>query len=270
MVISLKYHHEIFDLLKIEANIDSERLIYLNHLEAKYNIILPESIKEYFLIDNLIDALKQYNVFDNIVELVNFAQTEKFEGLGDTELNLLKERKVMPLFSERSKEWTWFLNLKAELDDPKVLLHSIMFPDMLISHPHKFSKQLFLNVWDNYVIKPRFDGYYLSATSKTIKKTLLYELRRHLHEITTSYIMIANETTYRFQRNEAFIAIIDDGMTSNWYFHANSIDSLRYLVEITRNSDLQSLDLEPTITGENEDEISLKRQVLERFLNSFD
>ncbi len=269
MIITLKYHHEIFDLLNIEAIIDSERLTQLNHLESKYDIILPESIKEYFLIQNLIPVLRDYKVFDDIIEFEKFATSESFEGLLNEDLDLLKQRKIIPLFAERNHEWTWFLNLKAELDDPKVVLHSTIFPDMLISHPHKFSKQLYLNVWDNYVIRPRFDGFYLTAIEKTIAKDTLYELRRHLREITTSYIMIANETTYRFERNNAFLAIIDDGAATHWYFHADEIDGLRYLVEIIHKSEFITLDLKPIITGEDESEISLKRQVLERFLATY-
>lgn len=261
MVIALKYHHEIFDLLEIETIIDSNRFQILNQLESKYDIIIPDSVKEYFIIGNLIEVLKEYNIFDNIVEFDNFAAAETFEGLLAEDLSLMKQRKVIPLFSERNKEWTWFLNLKAELDDPKVLLHSTMFPDMLASHPHKFSKQLYLNVWDSYVSTPRFDGFYLTATDKTVNKDMLYELRRFSHEITTSYIMIANETTYRFQRNQAFIAIIDNGIESKWYFHAKKMTDLKYLIELNAKSELLHLDLKPTITGNDEIEINEKRQI---------
>lgn len=268
MIIALKYHHEIFDLLEIEAIIDSERFQILNQLESKHAIIIPDSVKEYFIIRNLIELLKEYNVFDNIVEFENFAEAETFEGLLAEDLSLIKQRKVIPLFSERNSKWTWFLNLKAELEDPKVLLHSTMFPDMLASHPHKFSKQLYLNVWDSYVTIPRFDGFYFAATAKTVNKDILYQLRRFLHEITTSYVMIANETTYRFQRNQAFIAIIDNGIESKWYFRANEIVDLKYLIELNAKSELLNLDLKPTITGNNEIEINEKRQILEQFLDN--
>lgn len=263
----LKYHQEIFNLLRIEAKIDTERFALLDHLEAKYHFILPLSIKEYFSIDILNKVLKEYKVFDDIIELEEFATAEHFEGLSAEDLDLLKVRKIMPLFSERKGNWTWFLNLKAALEDPKVLLHTQDFPDLLASHPHKFSKQLYLNFWDNYVIRPRNDGFYLSTTERTVRKDVLYDLRNYLHEITTSYVMIVNETTYRFQRNRVFIAIIDNGIESVWYFHATEIEDLKTLLEVIKKSSLLNLVLKPVEIAEKEADMNLERVVVAQLLN---
>lgn len=266
---TLKYHQAIFDLLEVEPIMDSSRLAEIIAIEEAYNIQLPEAIKEYFLIANMLDTLFQFSVFLEVNPLHLFAQIDSFQGLDDKNLELLKSRKIIPLFCERGRDWTWFLNLKNQDADPKVLLHTQAFPDMLISHPHKFSKQLLLSVWDALVMQPQLSGFYIQGEYKSPDKKALQILRSNMREISTSFILVTNETTYRFQRQQSLIAVVDNGQTSTWYFYADFLPNLEKLLSIVSKikgliPTLKPIAWEKVATKDNK-----KTMVIERILSEY-
>lgn len=266
---TLKYHQAIFDLLEVKPIIDSNRLTDILTIEEAHDIKLPEAIKEYFLVGNMLETLFEFSVFLEVSPLYLFGQTDSFDGLDSKNLELVKSRKIIPLFCEHNRDWTWFLNLKNKDADPKVLLHTKAFPDMLISHPHKFSKQLFLSVWDALVMQPQLSGFYVQGTHKSPTDKTLQLLRSNMREISTSYILVANETTYRFQREKSFIAIVDNGITSTWYFYADYLQNLEKLLNIIRNvkeliSGLKPMAWEKVATADNK-----KTMVIERILSEY-
>lgn len=259
---TLRYHQPIFNLLDVAPTIDMTRLEIVQEIEANYHFKMPDAVKEYFLIGNMLDTLFNFNVFLEVNPLFLFGQLEYFEGLDAKHLALLKERKVIPLFTERHQSWTWFLNLKNELDDPKVMLHSKDFPEMLISHPHKFSKQLYLSIWDALVIQPRYEGFYMKASYPIAKDDVLRILRLAMHEISTTYILVANETTYRFQNQGGYIAIVEDGTQAAWYFYAKTEESLKQLIQLTQKIKKLTVNIEPQIvTAEEVTELDKKARI---------
>ncbi len=264
---TLKYHQPIFDLLNVKPIVDIHRMEDIKTIEDNYNITLPEAIKEYFLVSNMLDTLFEFGVFLEVNPLYMFGKSTYFEGLNDSDLALMQQRKVIPLFSERNQQWTWFLNLKYESDDPKVLLHTKDFPDMLISHPHKFTKQLYLSVWDALVMQPQLSGFYMTAQHTMISDTTLSELRRVMREISTTYIMVANETTYRFEWQDTFIAVLDNGEKSDWYFYAKSIDGLERSLQLAQKIKglIQKMQAKTWGTSEN----NTKKMVIQRILNNY-
>ena len=266
---TLHYHQPIFDLLGIEPVIDETRLEIVESIEAAYNIKLPKAVKEYFLIGNMLETLFDFNVFLEVNPLFLFGQLESFDGLDDKHLGLLKNRKVIPLFTEKYQSWTWFLNLKSELDDPKVMLHSKDFPEMLISHPHKFSKQLYLSIWDALVIQPRTVGFYMKAKYKISNNDTLRVLRFAMRELSTTYILVANETTYRFESQGSYIAIVEDGMEGNWYFYAKNESSLRSLILLTQKIKHLTPNIQPQMWKAGNIEELDKKVIIERILSEF-
>jgi monoamine oxidase len=113
------------------------------------------------------------------------------------------------------------------------MLHDKDFPETLISHPHKFSKQLYLSIWDSLVIQPRSEGFYMKANYKIATDDILRTMRFAMHEISTTYILVANETTYRFENNGGYIAIVEDGTQAIWHFYAKDEESLKLLLQLT-------------------------------------
>ncbi|MFK7949071.1 MAG: SMI1/KNR4 family protein [Saprospiraceae bacterium] len=266
---TLKYHQAIFDLLEVEPIIDSNRLAEITAIEEAYDIKLPEAIKEYFLIANMLDTLFQFSVFLEVNPLYLFGQTDSFDGLNDKNLELLKSRKIIPLFCERGRDWTWFLNLKNQDADPKILLHTQLFPDMLISHPHKFSKQLLLSVWDALVMQPQLSGFYVQGEHKSPDTKTLLLLRSNMQEISTSFILVSNETTYRFQRQNSFIAIVDNGQTATWYFYADFLPNLEKLLSFIKKVKGLIPVLKPMAWKKVANEHNKKTMVIERILSEY-
>lgn len=266
---TLKYHQAIFDLLKVKPIIDSNRLADITVIEEAHDIKLPEAIKEYFLVANMLETLFKFNVFLEVSPLYLFGQTDSFDGLDSENLELMKSRKIIPLFCEHNRDWTWFLNLKNKDADPKILLHTKAFPDMLISHPHKFSKQLLLSVWDALVMQPQLSGFYVQGEHKSPDAKTLQLLRNNFREISTSFILVTNETTYRFQRQNSFISIVDNGQTSTWYFYADYLQNLEKLLTIVSKIKdlipiLKPMTWEKIATSNNK-----KQMVLERILTQY-
>lgn len=266
---TLKYHQPIFNLLQVEPLIDTNRLETVLAIEKQYEIILPDAVKEYFLILNMLEMLFEFGVFSEVNPLYLFGKSDSFAGLDEHHLQLMKERKVIPLFSERQGEWTWFLNLKYESNDPKVLLHTRDFPDMLISHPHKFTKQLYLSVWDALVMNPQLSGFYMKATHSSTNEKSLHTLRRVMREIPTTYIMVANETTYRFENNNAYIAIVEDGEKSKWYFYARSLSDLEGLLKLAQKIKNLVPNIQPEVWGDKDSKLNKKKLVIERVLQDY-
>jgi hypothetical protein len=227
---TLQYHQPIFDLLSVEPIIDMTRLNIVKEIEANYNFKMPKAVKEYFLIGNMLDILSDINVFLEVNPLFLFGKLYHFEGLDKNHLNLLQKRKFIPFFTEKNQYWTWFINLKNELDDPKVMLHSKDFPEILISHPHK----LYLSIWDALVIQYRSEDFYMKATFKIVNNDVFQTLRFAMHEISTTYILVANKTTYRFESQGSYIAIVEDGTQGIWHFYAKNEDNLRFLVQLSK------------------------------------
>jgi hypothetical protein len=264
---TLKYHQPIFDLLGVEPIIDMNRLEIVKEIEANYDFKMPDAVKEYFLISNMLDMLFGFSVFLEINPIFLFGQSEDFKGLDDKHLDLLKERKVILLFTERNQSWTWFLSLKNELADPKVMLHSTDFPEVLISHPHKFSKQLYLNVWDALVTQYRSEGFCMKATYKIANNDVLRTLRFAMHEISTTYILITNETTYRFESQGGYIAIVEDGIQAIWHFYAKNEESLKSLIKLSKKIKKLTAKIQAkTIIPENVKALE-KKAIIERVLS---
>lgn len=263
---TLRYHQPIFNLLGVEPIIDMTRLEIVREIEDNYVFKMPEAVKEYFLIGNMLDTLFHFNVFLEVNPLFLFGQLEHFEGLDDKHLSLLKERKVIPLFTERNQSWTWFLNLKNELEDPKVMLHSQDFPEMLISHPHKFSKQLYLSIWDALVIQPRYEGFYMKANYQIANEEVLRTMRFAMHEISTTYILVANETTYRFENQGGYVAIVEDGTQATWHFFAKNEESLKALIQLSKKIKNLTPQIQPHITSFEEVSELEKKARIEQIL----
>lgn len=266
---TLKYHQPIFDLLRVEPVIDTSRLDEITAIEKEYEISLPEAVLEYFSIANMLEMLFEFGVFSDVNPLYLFGKSESFDGLDKHHLELMKERKVIPLFSEHQGEWTWFLNLKYESNDPKVLLHTKDFPNMLISHPHKFTKQLYLSVWDALVMQPQLSGFYMKAEHEPTTPKTLQILRRVMREIPTTYIMVANETTSRFETDRTYIAIVEDGMTSKWYFYAKSLTDLENLLKLAQKIKNLVPNLEASVWGVKDSKLNKKKSVIERVLKDY-
>lgn len=266
---TLKYHQAIFDLLEVEPVIDSSRSAEIIAIEEAHGIKLPEAVKEYFLIANMLETLFQFSVFLEVNPLYTFAQADSFYGLDDKNLELLKSRKIIPLFCERGRDWTWFLNLKNKDADPKVLLHTQAFPDMLISHPHKFSKQLLLSVWDALAMQPQLSGFYVQGEHQSPNTKTLQLLRSNMREISTSFILVANETTYRFQRKNSFIAIVDNGQTAVWYFYADYLPNLEKLLSIVSEVKGLVATLKPMTWEKVAYDDNKKTMVTERILSQY-
>ena len=98
---TLKYHQAIFDLLKVKPIIDSNRLADITVIEEAHDIKLPEAIKEYFLVANMLETLFKFNVFLEVSPLYLFGQTDSFDGLDSENLELMKSRKIIPLFKQK-------------------------------------------------------------------------------------------------------------------------------------------------------------------------
>lgn len=264
---TLIYHQPIFDLLGVEPIIDMTRLNIVQEIEDNYAFKMPNAVKEYFLIGNMLDTLFDFNVFLEVNPLFLFGQLEHFEGLDKNHLSLLQERKVIPLFTEKNQSWTWFLNLKTELEDPKVMLHTKQFPEMLISHPHKFTKQLYLSIWDALVTQHRSEGFYMQASFKIANNDVLRTLRFAMREISTTYILITNETTYRFENQGGYIAIVEDGTQAIWHFYAKNEDSLKSLIQLsTKIKNLTTNIQAKTTLSENIEDLE-KQAIIEQILS---
>lgn len=263
---ALQYHQPIFDLLGIEPVIDETLMDVIQSIEQTYNIKLPKAVREYFSIANMLETLFDFSVFLEVNPLFLFGQLEHFEGLDDKHLGLLKNRKVIPLFTERHESWTWFLNLKDELEDPKVMLHAKDFPKTLISHPHKFSKQLYLSIWDTFVIRPRSTGFYMEAKYKSANNDILQILRFTMRELPTTYVLVANETTYRFESHGRYIAIVENGVEATWFFHAKDEHTLGSLMLLTKKIKNLTPNIQPRIWKFEKIKELEKKAIIERVL----
>jgi hypothetical protein len=73
----------------------------------------------------------------------------------------------------------------------------------------------------------------MKANYKIATDDILRTMRFAMHEISTTYILVANETTYRFENNGGYIAIVEDGTQAIWHFYAKDEESLKLLLQLT-------------------------------------
>ncbi len=266
---TLNYHQALFDMIGIEPMVEPDRLNKIKAIEDAYDIVLPEGVKEWLLISNMTTILTLHSSFTWIEDIHSFGDQSHIEGLSKRNNQLLAKRKVVPILRERNGDWTWFLSLQDTGHDPKIMLNATEFKDSLISHPHRFSKQLFVNVWDYRAMHPSNEGFYLKATTPPIVAETLDLFRRHCNELVTTFILLTNETTYRFQKKDYFILLKDNGEQTAWYLYAKHQTALQKMLEIaTTVKDLKPK-LQPVVTGTDEWERNLNEQLVASVLKTF-
>ena len=182
-------------------------------------------------LENSEGILKQHSSYNWVEGLEDFGNRESVKGL-DQEFNtLVRARKCIPLFSEELEgRLEWFLAPDGT-DDPKVLLRTEIFPDFLMPHPHRFSKLIYLNIWDANVQVPKPKGYYLKATLGPLKDKTLKKLRLFFDQKESTFYLYASRTIHRFEKQNQFLSIWDnEGLTSYWFFHTKTSEELEKLL----------------------------------------
>lgn len=266
---ALQYHQHIFDLVGIEPEIDTTRLTELETIEHKYNIELPASVKEWFSIVNLPIVLQDYSSFSWQATLKTFGKQDRVTGLLARNNKYVGQRKIIPMLRERNGDWLWLLNLQETNYDPKIVLQVKEFPDMLLSHPHRFVKQAFLNVWDFLVTSRQFKGFYLKSESPPVKPDTFVFLRSYFNEISTTFMLVINETTCRLQKRERFIRIVEDGFSAQWMFYAKNEQALERMLAIILQLKFVKKHILPIPSGKTEAEKSENKQTIKRILARF-
>lgn len=266
---TLKYHQALFDMIGIKPMVEPERLDKIKAIQNAYGILLPEGVKEWLLIANMTTVLTLHSSFTWIEDINSFGHLSHIEGLSKRNNQLLAERKIVPILSERNGDWTWFLSLQDTGHDPKIMLNSSEFKDSLLSHPHRFSKQLFVNVWDYRVMHTTTEGFYLKANTPPILPDTLELFRRNCNEIVTTFILLTNETTYRFQKKDYFILLKDNGEQTTWYLYAKHQGALQKMLDIALQVNGLKQALHPVETGTDEWERKLNQQLITSILGTF-
>lgn len=266
---TLKYHQEVFDLMGISPRIDTDRLDKIYAIEKKYNISLPESVVEWLLIANMSTILTIQSSFTWIEELETFGEKNHIETLSKRNNQLLAERRIVPILSERKGDWTWFLSFQETGEDPKIMLNASEFPDTLISHPHKFSKQLFVNIWDFKLMNPTDNGFYLTAITSPVEQDDLELFRRNWNELVTTFILLTNETTYRFQKKDHFVLVKNNGEISTWYLYAQHQNALQSMLEVALKVKTLQTSIKPVPSGTDEWERNYNIKLIESILREF-
>ena len=71
-----------------------------------------------------------------------------------------------------------------------------------------------------------------------------------MREISTTYILVSNETTYRFESQGSYMTIVEDGTQGTWYFYAKNEYDLRFLIELTQKVKHLTKKLQPRIASD--------------------
>jgi hypothetical protein len=226
--VKLKYHHATFDLIGEKPVFSDRNIALLEELEAKRNIKLPASVKEWYSLKKAEEILRQYSNDDHIRSVVEFGNSEQYL-LG--EFDLLSEG-LLVLMVENQSTCTWAVKLDNS-DDPPVLLTL----DDLRPKSHweintdNFSTFVYTQVWD-------FKGIYsecnVQGESKSLSEAELRFLKENFTEGPQTY-GYPGMFCYRFQRGDKGILITElEDMVKDaswWVLWAESEESLLELVK---------------------------------------
>ena len=231
---NLKYHQPTLDLIHKASPIEVSPHKVLAAVCTAGNRALDEAVVEWFSLVQEYDILKQNTSYTHLQPIELLGSLVTIEGLAAEYQDLINSQKCIYLFEEEldGSPVKWFLAPDGS-PDPKVLLHTPIFPDILMPHPHSFSKLIYLNVWDKQVEKPSANGFYIQATTGIFSEKYNLYLRSQLNSRVSTFFLYASRTIHRYYKKEVRLNVWANGIENTyWYGWAANFEELKKLITV--------------------------------------
>lgn len=172
-MMKLQYHQKTFELLGITPTLSLENLKRISDFEAKHDLMLPASLKEWYSLEN------HKNILQNAInQLLNHSVIELEEGLD--EWNTWQHKKINKkhLYVLLENQAVWYIAVRLiDLDDPPVYLCYNEEGEDWELHASTFSDFVFAIVWDSVVAGENLENF-VDCTNEDILRQFLTESKK--------------------------------------------------------------------------------------------
>jgi hypothetical protein len=219
--IQLNYHQPTFDLIQKDPRFSQRSATMLRLLERVYGYSWPQSVREWFSLENATDIIKYYSNEDvplTLEDLEHAAQEQYTYRYWD-----FAGQEMLPFIVENQGSYLWAIHLN-DSDDPPVGMWD-EHNEWHLCAP-RFSEFVCLWVWKHLYWT---DRCVLHAKDIAISESTLQSLRQHF--TITSPAQITNSSTiFHFYRDSQKIHLWRrNRQETYWWLHAASEESLFHL-----------------------------------------
>ncbi len=218
----MKYHRETCRLLDIAPGISSENVAEIQRREAAIGISIPESLKEWYGIENSVQILQQYSNCDVLVPLERIGEpVEHWYGASHRDF-------VQQGLLWISRESQGVANWAVELDgtqDPPVLVEVDSAPNEIWElHARTFSDFVLSRVWD---FTPAIAG--VAANDVSLGDAVVVALQLRYKQAVETFGWPGNRQL-RFENELGRILIWQGPDGADLHLRAGNAESLGHLV----------------------------------------
>jgi len=245
----LQYHQRTFDLIGQTPLLANDNRIEkkIQQFEAKYNLTIPEAVKEMYCIKNRKMTLYQFiRIYSDVNKLGVLYHCCFDDLIPTTETNLYfekeyREMRLLHLIQSGNEEV--YIHCQ-DLDDPVVYVgeYDVFFGSFIWNKSeHIFSEFVYLDIWDNMVAgngtPKRFKvGWRFEMRGLNFSKEVREAFQQYFSELTPTLGIYYKRKFYRFQKEEnQFASIFDDNETSYFHFYATDEENLVNLFEFLKS-----------------------------------
>jgi hypothetical protein len=219
----LQYHARTLDLIGVMPSISPARLEAIEQAQGRLGHRLPESVREWYSLDNAVSLLEHHSNCDTTIDVGKFASPAT-NGV-DEQLNSLLDDGFLVFRIENQGVCLWAVDLR-DGDDPPVLVE--IDGDGWHRCTDTFSLYVYLSVWDHSQVL-QSPELLIQAQHSVLTEEALPFLRREFHPGPISYGW-PGHTQYRFERHDQRLLVWASDDQTDWFLAASTEASLKSLL----------------------------------------
>jgi hypothetical protein len=214
-------------LLGLEGRISATARNALDDVERRMKRALPESVREWYELENAVQLLLQHSNADHPVDIGQLGEPLR-DPLGGGPHDLVA-RNLLVIRHENQAVCMWAVILDGG-DDPPVVLDLDRQFKAWIKCASSFSQHIYAWMWDYSQVLAK-DRLLVQAQNPPLSEMALSFLSEHFERECVTYGW-PGHTQFRFYRGDQRILVWANSDQADWWLNAKTRESLESLVNL--------------------------------------
>ena len=221
-----KYHGAALALLPKPPRFSESAAQALQEREEQLGIVFPESLCEWYSLDDAVGILGSYTADASVVDISQLG--EPFEHWYDRGPKDFLSEKLLVFMHENQGVCNWAIKLTGDPDPPVVNEETSAPGAIWLPCADSFSTFIWCQIWDR--VGPESVGVF--AQDRELSPKDLSFLKSSFHQLPTTKAW-PGRSNYRFENDDGKIIIWDgeDRGMADWFIYARTTPGLKRLLE---------------------------------------
>lgn len=218
------YHDKAFQLIPGRPAASQERAELVRKREVELRFSLPESVREWYLLDDAEELLHRYSNSDYLVPLTELGKVEP-DWCGEGPRDFVAQG-LLFFMAENQGVCDWAVKLGTG-PDPAVVVQVDTAPnEVWLPCADRFSTFMYCQVWDNSMARFRIMAHEPEVSSKVLRR-----MGEELEEQPRTYGW-PGQGNYRYEAKEGRVLIHQEHTSAEWWLASTTRDDLAGLLKL--------------------------------------